>query len=112
MSCIPGKTQEVKELAIQVLERYIRLSNNRGLSSNEEEFVLNKEPVALNAYLILSQLYEAKGDMTQALTYLNKAVEARRQVEKDVPLEVYNNIGVFQFTNKTMTVPLRTLRLL
>lgn len=89
-----------KELAIQVLERYIRLSNNRGLSSNEEEFVLNKEPVALNAYLILSQLYEAKGDMTQALTYLNKAVEARRQVEKDVPLEVYNNIGVFQFTKQ------------
>ena len=38
--------------------------------------------------------------MTQALTYLNKAVEARRQVEKDVPLEVYNNIGVFQFTKQ------------
>ncbi|KAL6451524.1 CTR9 RNA polymerase-associated protein CTR9 [Candida maltosa Xu316] len=79
-----------KEAAIQVLERYIRLANNRGVSSTGE-------PVALNAYLILSQLYEQKGDMNQALANLNKAVELRQNVDKDVPLEIYNNIGVFQF---------------
>ncbi|KAK6891929.1 RNA polymerase-associated protein CTR9 [Candida tropicalis] len=85
-----------KELAISVLERYIRLSNNRGDSSS-------REPVATNAYLILSELYEDKGDMNQALTYLNKAVEARKYVDKDVSLEVYNNIGVFQFMKQNYT---------
>lgn len=94
-------SRKKKELAIQVLERYIRLSNNRGLSSskNDADFLLNKEPVALNAYLTLSSLYEST-DLSQALSYLNKAVEARNQVGKDVPLEIYNNIGVFQFTKQ------------
>ncbi|KAI5970734.1 CTR9 [Candida margitis] len=94
-------SKKKKELAIQVLERYIRLSNNRGLSSakNDADFLLNKEPVALNAYLTLSSLYESI-DLSQALLYLNKAVEARKSVDKDVPLEVYNNIGVFQFTKQ------------
>ena len=78
------------------MERYIRLSNNRGDSSS-------REPVATNAYLILSELYEDKGDMNQALTYLNKAVEARKYVDKDVSLEVYNNIGVFQFMKQNYT---------
>lgn len=41
--------------------------------------------------------------MNQALTYLNKAVEARKYVDKDVSLEVYNNIGVFQFMKQNYT---------
>ncbi|RCK65369.1 RNA polymerase-associated protein CTR9 [Candida viswanathii] len=85
-----------KELAILVLERYIRLSTNRGLSST-------KEPVATNAYLILSGLYENKGDMNQALNYLSKVVEARKHVDQDAPLEVYNNIGVFNFMKQNYT---------
>ncbi|KAI5956077.1 CTR9 [Candida theae] len=94
-------SKKKKELAVQNLERYIRLSNSRGLSSskNDNDFSLNKEPIALNAYLTLSKLYE-NTDLTQALAYLNKAVQARKQVGKDVPLEVYNNIGVFQFTRQ------------
>lgn len=94
-------SKKKKELAIQALERYIKLSNNRGISAskNDADFLLNKEPVALNAYLTLSNLYE-NTDLMQALLYLNKAVEARKQIGKDVPLEIYNNIGVFQFTKQ------------
>ena len=94
-------SKKKKESAIRSLERYIRLSNNRGLSAskNDNDLLLNKEPVALNAYLTLSSLYEST-DLTQALSYLNKAIEARKQVGKNVPLEVYNNIGVFQFTKQ------------
>ncbi|KAI5960735.1 CTR9 [Candida pseudojiufengensis] len=90
-----------KDMAIQVLERYIRLSNNRGLSSSKEdaEFLLNKEPITLNAYLILSKLYE-NIDINQSLNYLNKAIESRKQFGKSIPLEVYNNIGVIQFTRQ------------
>ena len=92
------KSKRKQEQAIQILERYIKLSNNRGLSSGDNdgyEF-LNKEPIILNAFLVLSKLYESK-DINQSLTYLNKAIESRSQISKDVPLEVYNNIGVFNF---------------
>ncbi|EGW30156.1 uncharacterized protein SPAPADRAFT_73543 [Spathaspora passalidarum NRRL Y-27907] len=88
-----------QEMAIQILERYVRLSNNRGLSSSKEdssEFLLNKEPICLNAYLTLSKLYESS-DVNQSLNYLNKAIESRKHISKPVPLEVYNNIGVFNF---------------
>lgn len=88
-----------QEQAIQMLERYIRLASNRGLvvaNKTEEDAYLNKEPVALNAYLTLSKLYEAK-DISQLLVYLQKAVESREQIGKDVPLEVHNNMGVFHF---------------
>ncbi|KAI5949597.1 CTR9 [Candida jiufengensis] len=95
------ESKRKKEMAIQVLERYIRLSNNRGLSSSKDdsEYLLNKEPITLNAYLILSKLYENK-DITQSLNYLNKAIDSRKQFEKNVPLEIYNNIGVIQFTRQ------------
>lgn len=88
-----------KEQAIHMLERYIRLSSNRGLAvanRREEDALLNKEPVGLNAFLTLSKLYESK-DLSQSLTYLHKAIESRSQTGQDVPLEVYNNIGVFNF---------------
>ncbi|RLV92758.1 RNA polymerase-associated protein [Spathaspora sp. JA1] len=92
-----------QELAIQILERYIRLSNNRGLTSKQEKqdgnefLLLNKEPINLNAYLTLSKLYESSGDINQSLNYLNKAIESRKNIGKSVPLEIYNNIGVFNF---------------
>lgn len=87
------------EQAILMLERYVRLSSNRGLAvanRKEADAFLNKEPVALNAFLTLSKLYEPK-DVSQSLVYLHKAIEARKQIGQDVPLEVYNNIGVFNF---------------
>lgn len=93
-----------KEQAIQMLERYIRLSNNRGsavANKKEAEALLNKEPIALNAYLTLSKLYESL-DLTQSLTYLHKAIESRKQIKQAVPLEVYNNVGVFNFTKNNI----------
>lgn len=99
-----SKTKQ--EQAIHMLERYVRLSNNRGLAvanRKEADAFLNKEPVALNAYLTLSKLYESK-DLTQSLVYLHKAVEARKQTGRDAPLEVYNNIGVFNFTKNSTDV--------
>lgn len=92
------KSKRKQQMAISVLERYLRLSNNRGLQANknDEEAHLNKEPVALSAYLILSKLYEPK-DINQSLIYLNKAVESRQQIGQEAPLEVMNNIGVFNF---------------
>lgn len=96
-----SKTKQ--EQAIHMLERYVRLSNNRGLAvanRTEADAFLNKEPVALNAYLTLSKLYEPK-DLAQSLIYLHKAVETRKQTGRDVPLEVYNNIGVFNFSKNS-----------
>lgn len=92
------KSKRKQQLAISVLERYLRLSSNRGLQANknDDEAHLNKEPVALSAYLILSKLYEPK-DINQSLIYLNKAVESRQQIGQEAPLEVLNNIGVFNF---------------
>ncbi|KAI3405122.2 CTR9 [Candida oxycetoniae] len=90
-----------RDLAVQVLERYIRLSNNRGLSApkNDSGILFNKEPIALNAYLTLSKLYE-DSDINQSLNYLSKAVELAKQGGKSIPMEIYNNIGVFQFTKQ------------
>lgn len=93
-----------KEQAIQMLERYIRLSNNRGsavANKKDAEALLNKEPIALNAYLTLSKLYESL-DLTQSLTYLHKAIESREQIKQSVPLEVYNNVGVFNFNKNNV----------
>lgn len=93
------KSRSKNEQAVQMLERYIRLSNNRGLAvanMKDDEAYLNKEPVVLNAYLQLSQLYQSK-DISQSLVYLHKAIESRKQIGLDAPLEVYNNIGVFNF---------------
>lgn len=86
-----------QEQAIQVLERYVKLCNNHGTTAGLDGLAfLNREPVALNAYLVLSNLYELK-DSSQLLTYLQKAIELRQQIGRDAPLEVYNNIGVLQF---------------
>lgn len=101
-----SKTKQ--EQAVLMLERYVRLSNNRGLAvanRKEADAFLNKEPVALNAYLTLSKLYEAK-DVSQSLVYLHKAIESREQIGQDVPLEVYNNIGVFNFNKSNEEVAL------
>lgn len=89
------KSKRKQEQAINILERYLKLSNNPSSSKNDDGF-LNKEPIALNAYLVLSKLYETR-DIHQSLSYLTKAIDSRKQINKDVPLEVYNNIGVFQF---------------
>lgn len=93
-----------KDQAIQLLERYVRLSNNRGIAvanKKEDDALLNKEPIALNAYLTLSKLYESL-DVAQALTYLHKAIESREQIRQSVPLEVYNNVGVFNFSKNNV----------
>ncbi|ODV82296.1 TPR-like protein [Suhomyces tanzawaensis NRRL Y-17324] len=93
------KSRRKQEQAIEILERYIKLSNNASTSTAPHEDLddlSSKEPVALNAYLVLSKLYEGR-DIGQSLTYLNKAIESRKKINQDVPLEVYNNIGVFQF---------------
>jgi RNA polymerase-associated protein CTR9 len=93
------KSRRKQEQAISILERYLRLANNRGIpsrNSDETTEFMKREPVALNAYLILSKLYEPK-DIGQSLTYLTKAIESRKQINMDAPLEVYNNIGVFNF---------------
>mgnify|MGYP001031793083 CR=1 FL=1 len=97
------KSRRKQEQAISILERYLRLSNNKGLSASSDENTefLKREPVALNAFLILSKLYEPK-DISQSLNYLNKAIESRKQINKDVPLEVYNNIGVFNFMKNNL----------
>lgn len=95
-----------QEQSIQMLERYIRLSSNRGLAvanKKEDEAYLNKEPVALNAYLTLSKLYESR-DINLSLNYLQKAIESREQIGQKVPLEVYNNIGVFNFIKNNAEV--------
>lgn len=92
------------EQAIQLLERYIRLSNNRGsvvANKKDSDALLNKEPIALNAYLTLSKLYESQ-DLSQALNCLHKAIESREQIKQTVPLEVYNNVGVFNFTKNNI----------
>lgn len=98
-----SKTKQ--EQAIMMLERYIRLSSNRGVAvenKKEDEAYLNKEPVALNAFLTLSKLYESK-DINLSLNYLRKAIDSREQIGQDVPLEVYNNIGVFNFMKNNLT---------
>ncbi|KAG7192437.1 uncharacterized protein KQ657_001838 [Scheffersomyces spartinae] len=99
LGCLYSKqsSRRKQEAAIHILEKYIRLSNNKGYSNPQEfsEFY-KREPVILNSYLILSELYESR-DFTQSLVYLQKAVESRKQVLLEAPLEVYNNIGVFNF---------------
>lgn len=110
-SQLTSKTK--REQAIQMLERYIRLSHNRGsavANRKDAEAHLNKEPVALNAYLTLSKLYESK-DIAQSLTYLHKAIESREQIDQDVPLEVYNNIGVLNFTKNNTSAALENFEL-
>ena len=102
-----------KEQAINMLERYIRLSNNRSsvvTNKQEEDALLNKEPVALNAYLTLSKLYESL-DLVQALTYLHKAIESRQQIKQAVPLEVYNNVAVFNFSKNNVDEAMKYLDL-
>lgn len=102
-----------KEQAIQLLERYVRLSNNRGVAvanKKEEDALLNKEPIALNAYLTLSKLYESL-DLAQSLTYLHKAIESRDQIKQTVPLEVYNNVGVFNFSKNNIEESLKYFNL-
>lgn len=86
-----NKSRRKQEQAIQILEKYVRLSNSQGVGEET-----TKEPVALNAYLLLSKLYETR-DVAQSLNYLSKAIELRKQIGQDAPLEVYNNIGVFNF---------------
>lgn len=96
------KSRKKQDLAILILERYLRLSNNLGASatSNKNEDTdlrfAKKEPVVLNALLTLSRLYETR-DLNQSLNYLNKAIESRTQIGLDVPSEVYNNLGVMNF---------------
>lgn len=102
-----------KEQAIQLLERYIRLSNSRGSAAanqKEADALLNKEPIALNAYLTLSKLYESL-DLTQSLTCLHKAIESREQIKKVVPLEVYNNVAVFNFSKNNIDNSLKYFNL-
>lgn len=95
------KSRRKHEQAIALLERYLRLAKNRGLSAKTQSdednlIVLNQEPTALNAFLVLSQLYESR-DINQSLNYLNRAVESRSEMDQEVPLEVHNNIGVINF---------------
>lgn len=90
------KLKRKQELAVAQLERYLRLANGV-VSKNEESS--GKEPVAMNALLVLSKLYEAK-DMGQSLVYLQRAIDIQKQIGRDAPLEVYNNIGVYQFMRK------------
>lgn len=108
------KSKKKLEIAIAILEKYINLCNNRGLnalnSSNEDVTLLNKEPIILNAYLILCKLYENK-DINQSLNYLNKAIESREQIGKNVPLEVYNNMGVFQFNKQNSELAIKNFKL-
>lgn len=108
-----SKSRKRQELAIQFLERYISLSNNRGLSSTNNDtdvYQLNREPINLNAYLLLSKLYENK-DINQCLHYLNKEVESRSEINKDVPVEVYNNIGVFNFNKGNTEIASKNFQL-
>lgn len=96
------KSRKKQDLAILILERYLRLSNNLGLNptaskkDDDESSLSSKEPIVLNALLTLSRLYEGR-DLNQSLTYLSKAIESRTQVGLSVPIEVYNNLGVMNF---------------
>ena len=95
------KSRRKHEQAIALLERYLRLAKNRGLNAKAQSdednlIVLNQEPTALNAFLVLSQLYESR-DINHSLNYLSKAVESRSEMDQVVPLEVHNNIGVINF---------------
>ncbi|CAK9442135.1 uncharacterized protein LODBEIA_P58780 [Lodderomyces beijingensis] len=96
-----SNSRKKKGMAIETLERYIRLSNHRGLAASQDNtgVSLNKEPITINAYLTLSKLYESI-DIDQSLNYLAKAVESRKKVGKSISLEIYNNIGVFQFSKQ------------
>lgn len=83
------KSKRKHELAVQLLERYVRLASSADF----------KEPVMVNAFLVLAQLYESK-DIGQLLKYLQRAIETQAKIERDVPVEVYNNIGVYHFLRK------------
>lgn len=95
------KSRKKQELAILILERYLRLANNLGASATSKKdendlLTSSKEPVVLNALLTLSKLYESR-DLNQSLTYLTRAIESRTQVGFTAPVEVYNNLGVMHF---------------
>lgn len=83
------KSKRKQELAVLVLERYVRFA-----ASNDF-----KEPVVVNALLVLAQLYENK-DIGQLLKYLQRAIETQTKIGRNAPLEVYNNIGVYHFLRK------------
>lgn len=104
------KSKRRKDMAINILERYISLSNNRGLTSDSDDLLLNKEPINLNAYIILSKLYESK-DINQSLSYLTKAVESRQQINHKIPSEIFNNIGVFNFNKNNYEVASKNFEL-
>lgn len=95
-----SSSRQKKEQATLLLERYVRLCQ-----ADPDR----KEPVEVSAYLTLSTLYESR-DLTQALTYLGKAVDACTQIGRQAPVEVYNNIAVFNFT-KTPEESLRNFDL-
>ncbi|CAH6718982.1 RNA polymerase-associated protein Ctr9p [[Candida] jaroonii] len=108
-----SKSKKRLESSISILERYINLCQNRGINTNDEDedsMTLDKEPIILNAYLILSKLYESK-DINQSLNYLNKAVESRKAINKDIPLEIYNNIGVFNFNKGNNELAVKNFQL-
>lgn len=91
------KGRRKQELAIQMLEKYLRLcAKAPGTEDTASGAGVGSEPVILNALLTLAKLYESK-DLNQSLNYLNKAIESRKLIGKDVPLEVYNNVGVIHF---------------
>lgn len=104
------KSKRRKDMAIHILERYISLSTNRGLSSDSDDLLLNKEPINLNTYIILSKLYESK-DTNQSLNYLTKAVESRQQINQSVPIEIYNNIGVFNLNKNNQELATKNFEL-
>jgi RNA polymerase-associated protein CTR9 len=87
-----------QEAAVQMLERYVRLAGTSGSHSGtgSGDGAITGEPVILNALLTLSKLYEPR-DLNQALAYLNRAIELRKLIGQDAPLEVYNNIGVMHY---------------
>lgn len=91
------KGRRKQEASIAMFERYLRLCNKDLVSGdNTDSSAITGEPVILNALLTLSKLYETK-DINQSLSYLNKAIQSRKTIGKDVPLEVYNNVGVIHF---------------
>ncbi|CCF56300.1 hypothetical protein KAFR_0A08660 [Kazachstania africana CBS 2517] len=87
---ISGKEQQkLINKSIQYLEKYIKLTKAK-----------KNQLVVPRAYLVISQLYELQNNYKQSLEYLTDAMSEITFVnEKNVSLEVLNNLACFYFIN-------------
>ncbi|KAL6947783.1 hypothetical protein ACO0RG_000370 [Hanseniaspora osmophila] len=86
-----AQNEDVMNKAFFFLEKYIRLTRAK-----------KNQLINLNAYLVLSQLYEIKNLYDKSLHCLNKVVEQLEYMNETIPLEVYNNMACYYFSLSNM----------